>query len=112
MNILLQDGISGAYSARSRGELDMASRQPYVQTLLTMGRQNVLEDRIRLAFDLKVKVVPAQLMPPIIPQERLREMYQQLPELVTQQQSPEFQLLQNLMYGFMFCIHIVVQYFF
>ena len=91
MNILLQDGISGAYSARSRGELDMASRQPYVQTLLTMGRQNLLEDRI---------------------QERLREMYQQLPELVTQQQSPEFQLLQNLMYGFMFCIHIHVQYFF
>ena len=69
MNILLQDGISGAYSARSRGELDMASRQPYVQTLLNMG--NVLEDRIRLAFDLKAKVVPAQLMPPIIPQERL-----------------------------------------
>ena len=110
MNILLQNGISGAYSARSRGELDMASRQPYVQTLLNMG--NVLEDRIRLAFDLKAKVVPAQLMPPIIPQERLREMYQQLPELVTQQQSPEFQLLQNLMYGFMFCIHILVQYFF
>ena len=66
MNILLQDGISGAYSARSRGELDMASRQPYVQTLLTMERQNFLKDRIRLAFDLKAKVVPAQLLPPII----------------------------------------------
>ena len=74
MNILLQDGNSRTFSARSRGGLDTASRQPYVQTLLGEG-QNLLDDRIRLAFDLKAKVVPAQLMPPIIPQERLREMY-------------------------------------